>query len=335
MKPVIFGMAGETLSDDERALFADCEPAGYVLFARNIADRTQLRALTDELRAISGRANVPILIDQEGGRVMRMKPPVWPEFPPAAAFDALYEKAPITAIEAARCNAKALALELVECGVTVNALPLLDVRRPEGSDVIGDRALGSEPKRVAALGRAVLDGMAEAGVMGIIKHIPGHGRATVDSHHDLPRVTASAEELEIDLEPFRALAGATMAMTAHIVYEAWDAKHCATLSPTVIETVIRGAIGFEGLLFSDDLDMKALKGDRAELAAEVVAAGCDIALNCWGRFDEMKRTAELLDDISDLSRARLDRAAADIRLDADIAELEELAAKRDRLLALA
>ncbi|MBC2776973.1 beta-N-acetylhexosaminidase [Parasphingopyxis marina] len=335
MKPVVFGMAGKALIDDERALFREADPAGYILFARNIADKTQLRALTDTLREVSGRENVPILIDQEGGRVARMKPPVWPEFPPWAAFDKLYEKAPVSAIEAARVNAKAIALTLAECGVTVDCLPLLDVRQPGASDVIGDRALGTEPMRVAALGRAVLDGMAEAGIMGIVKHIPGHGRAMVDSHKSLPRVVATTEELEIDLAPFKSLSGAPMAMTAHIVFEAWDSEHCATLSPTVIETVIRGQIGFDGLLFSDDLDMKALKGDRADLAAQAIAAGCDIALNCWARLDEMQATVEALDDISDVSRARLERAVAGIRLDADIGELDELVAKRDALLAVA
>jgi len=335
MKPVVFGMAGETLTDNERALFREADPAGYILFARNIADKAQLRALTDALRAVSGRENVPILIDQEGGRVARMKPPVWSGFPAWAAFDKLYEKAPISAIEAARVNAKAIALTLSECGVTVNCLPLLDVRQPGASDVIGDRALGTEPMRVAALGRAVLDGMAEAGVMGIVKHIPGHGRAMVDTHKALPRVTANAEELQTDLAPFKKLSGAPMAMTAHIVFEAWDREHCATLSSAVIETVIRGEIGFDGLLFSDDLDMKALEGERADLAAQVVAAGCDIALNCWARLDEMKATVEALGDISEVSRARLDRAVAGIRLDADIGEIDDLIAKRDALLAVA
>lgn len=335
MKPVVFGIAAERLNDEERALFRESEPAGYILFARNIVDRDQLRALTDELREISGRANVPILIDQEGGRVTRMKPPVWPEFPAWAKFDALYEKAPISAIEAARSNAHAIGLTLAECGITVDCLPLLDVRQPGAHDVIGDRALGFEPMRVAALGRAVLDGLAEAGIAGVVKHIPGHGRAMVDTHKALPRVTASAEELAIDIAPFKKLANAAMGMTAHIVFEAWDAERCATLSPIVIGEIIRGEIGFDGLLFSDDLDMQALDGDPSDRAANVVAAGCDIALNCWARMDEMKLTVEKLDDISEISRARLDRAMADIRPAETTDALDALIEKRDSLLALA
>lgn len=335
MKPVIFGCAGEGLSDDECAFFRDCDPAGYILFARNITDREQLRALTDDMREVSGRENVPILIDQEGGRVVRMKPPVWPEFPAGQAFDKLYEKAPISALEAARVNAHALALTLIECGITVNCAPLLDVRQPDTVEAIGDRALGADPMRVAALGRAMLDGMQEAGVRGIVKHMPGHGRAVIDSHKDLPRVTASAEELEVDISPFRKLADVGMGMTAHIVFDAWDAELPATLSPKVIDEIIRGAIGFDGLLYSDDLDMQALKGDRAQLAADVVAAGCDIALNCWARMDEMVKTAELLPDIAEKSRDRLDRAMYGVTVDAQPGELESLIAKRDKLLSYA
>jgi beta-N-acetylhexosaminidase len=335
MKPVVFGIAAETLNDEERALFRDCDPAGYILFARNVVDRDQLRALTDDLRDVSGRENVPILIDQEGGRVTRMKPPVWPEFPAWGKFDALYEKAPMSAIEAARSNAHAIGLTLAECGINVDCLPLLDVRQPGAHDVIGDRALGFEPMRVAALGRAVLDGLGDAGVAGIVKHIPGHGRAMVDTHKALPRVTASDEELAIDIAPFKSLSNATMAMTAHIVFEAWDSERCATLSPTIINDIIRGEIGFDGLLFSDDLDMQALDGDPAHRAVAVVEAGCDIALNCWARMDEMKATVALLDDISPASRARLDQAMESIRPAQTADALDALIDKRDSLLALA
>lgn len=335
MKPVIFGCAGLALNDDERDFFRDSEPAGYILFGRNIEDREQLRALTDEMRVISGRENVPILIDQEGGRVSRMKPPVWPEFPAGEAFNRLYEKAPISALEAARVNYQALALTLIECGITVNCAPLLDVRQDDTVEAIGDRAFGHDPDRVAALGRECLDGMAEAGVKGVVKHMPGHGRAKVDSHHELPRVTADAEELAIDIAPFRKLSHAGMGMTAHIVYKAWDPDLPATMSPKVIEEIIRGDIGFDGLLYSDDLDMKALKGDRAQLAADVVAAGCDIALNCWARMDEMVATAKLLPDIAEKSRERLDRAMEGVSVDAQPDALESLIAKRDELLSFA
>ena len=182
MKPVIFGLSGLTLTDDEKRLFRDVEPAGYILFKRNIEDMAQVRALTDSLRTLHGCDTVPILIDQEGGRVARMRPPVWPDFPAGGAFDALYDIAPITAIEAARCNAEAIALSLNEVGINVDCLPVLDVRVPETHSAIGDRALGSEPLRVAALGRAILDGLALGGVIGVLKHMPGQGRASVDTH---------------------------------------------------------------------------------------------------------------------------------------------------------
>ena len=336
MKPVIFGLAGLTLTDDERALFRASEPAGYILFKRNIEDRAQVRALTDEIRALHGREDVAILIDQEGGRVTRMKPPVWPEFPAGAAFDALYDLSAITAIEAARNNAEAIALTLSEIGITVDCLPLLDVRVAETHPAIGDRAMGSDPMRVAALGRAVLEGLKAGGVVGVVKHMPGQGRAVADSHYELPTVHASKEQLEQDFRPFRTLNWAPMGMTSHIVYEAYDRDRPSTMSPTIIEDVIRGNIGFDGLLMSDDLDMKALSGDVPSRAVECVAAGCDLALNCWGRFDEMVTIADRLPDITLRARERLDRAMASIKPVDFVAErLSELMAKRDQLLALA
>lgn len=335
MKPVIFGTSGLRLTADEKAFFKDCDPAGYIIFGRNIESKAQLLALTDELRALDGRDDLAILIDQEGGRVARMKEPIWPKFPSGDIFAQLYDMAPATAIEAARLNAQAIAESLSEVGITVNCLPLLDVRQPETVDAIGDRAMGHDPMQVAALGRAVIDGQRRGGVVSVVKHMPGHGRAVVDSHMELPRVSASREQLETDIAPFRSLSGAAMGMTAHIVYEAWDKDRCASLSPTVINDIIRGEIGFDGLLFSDDLDMKALKGDVPSRARDVVAAGCDIALNCWGRMDEMVATVELLDDISAASRERLDRAMAVQNTDRQRAELAELLSRRDALLAAA
>ncbi|CAD7337423.1 beta-N-acetylhexosaminidase [Sphingomonadales bacterium 56] len=334
MKPVIFGLSGETLTADERAFFADAQPAGYILFRRNIADRVQLRALTDDLRALHGRDDLLIMIDQEGGRVARMQAPVWPSFPPGAVFDRLYDIAPSSAIAAARANAHAIALTLAEAGITVDALPLLDVRQDGASDIMGDRTLGAEPMRVAALGRAVIEGLARGGVAGIIKHMPGHGRAMVDSHHELPIVTASEEELATDLAPFQTLKDTPIGMTAHVVYTAWDPDLPASLSASIIDTIIRQRIGFDGLLMSDDLDMKALNGSIPELAAGVVAAGCDLALNCWGRMDDMVGIADLLPDISDRSRARLDRAMASTSLTAESPPLEQLLATRDSLLSV-
>ena len=334
MKPVIFGLSGETLTSDERAFLADAQPAGYILFRRNIVDRAQVRALTDDLRALHGREDLLIMVDQEGGRVARMQAPVWPSFPPGAVFDRLYDIAPSSAIAAARANAHAIAVTLAEVGITVDALPLLDVRQDGASDIMGDRTFGAEPMRVAALGRAVIEGLAKGGVAGIIKHMPGHGRAMVDSHHELPIVTASEEELAIDLAPFQTLKDTAIGMTAHVVYAAWDPDLPASLSASIIDTIIRQRIGFDGLLMSDDLDMKALNGSIPELAAGVVAAGCDLALNCWGRMDDMMGIADLLPDISDRSRARLDRAMASTSLSVENPPLDQLLATRDSLLSV-
>ncbi|KUR81185.1 beta-N-acetylhexosaminidase [Novosphingobium sp. Fuku2-ISO-50] len=336
MLPAIFGLSGPVLTAEERAFFRDADPAGYILFGRNVVDRAQLRALTDDLRALHGRAQTFICIDQEGGRVARMKPPQWGPYPPQGVFARLYDLAPVSAIEAARANAEALGLDLAEAGITVDCLPLLDVRQPGADDVIGDRALGTEPMRVAALGRAVLDGLARAGVTGVVKHIPGHGRATADSHKALPTVTAEGVDLETDLAPFRALADAKAAMTAHVRFTAWDDSAPATLSARVIGDVVRGAIGFSGLLLSDDLDMEALTGTIPERAARAQAAGCDLALNCWARMDDMIGIAAALAPMSDDSAARLARAleATDIA-PVDLAERHgALVARRDALLAL-
>ena len=335
MIPAIFGLSGLTLTDDERAFFRDSDPAGYILFGRNIENREQLRRLTDELRAIDGQSNLPILIDQEGGRVARMKSPEWPDFPSGAIFDALYERAPASAIEAARLNAMALAAMLAEVGINVDCLPLLDVRQPGASDVIGDRALGSEPMRVAALGRAILGGLQDGGVVGIVTHIPGHGRALLDTHEALPVVTASDRDLQTDLAPFAALRDAAMAMTCHVIFEAWDPDRPATLSPIVIDSVIRQRIGFHGLLMSDDLDMKALSGDVPSRAADAVAAGCDIALNCWAKMDDMIGIANALDPISTISRARLEGAMDRIAGVGDERAFATLVDQRDALLAVA
>lgn len=335
MKPVIFGLSADRLSDEERAFFKEADPAGYILFKRNIVDRAQLRALTDDLRALCGRDDLAILIDQEGGRVSRMQPPIWPAFPAGGVFGALYDMAPMSAIEAARLNAEAIGLTLAEMGITVDCLPLLDVRVPDTHDAIGDRAFGNEPLRVAALGRAVIEGLRAGGVVGIVKHMPGQGRAVVDSHLELPTVSADADSLAQDLAPFAALKDAPMGMTAHVVYTAWDKDHCATVSPRVISDIIRGQIGFRGLLMSDDLDMKALQGDVPHRAAACVAAGCDVALNCWGRFDEMVAIANALPDITPAARARLDAAMATIRPVDSFGRLPDLIAKRDALLALA
>lgn len=335
MTPAIFGLAGPALTDDERAFFRDADPAGYILFGRNVIDRAQLRALTDDLRAIHGRERLLVSIDQEGGRVARMKPPVWEAFPPGEAFARLWDIAPASAIEAARANAHALGLDLAEAGITVDYAPLLDVRQPTAHDVIGDRALGTEPMQVAALGRAVLDGLARAGVAGCIKHMPGHGRAAVDSHKELPTVDASEEELAIDIEPFRTLSDAPIGMTAHVRFMAWDTEHPATLSPFVINEIIRNRIGFSGLLLTDDIDMEALSGDVPACAEQAVAAGCDVVLNCWARMDDMTGIAERLPSMSEAAHNRLERALAGTGPAHSGSDRAQLIATRDALLEIA
>lgn len=338
MLPAIFGLSGLTLTNDERAFFRDANPAGYILFGRNVDNRIQMRALTDELRALHGRDRTFICIDQEGGRVARMKPPVWAAYPTGESFDRLYDLAPASAIEAARANAHALGLDLAEAGISVDCLPLLDIRQPGAHDVIGDRAFGAEPMRVAALGRATLDGLGRAGVAGVVKHMPGHGRALVDSHKELPTVTATAEELALDLAPFRTLKDATIAMTAHVRFTAWDANNPATHSAFVINEIIRKVIGFDGLLLTDDLDMQALGGTVPERAAKAQAAGCDLALNCWAKMDDMIGIAKALSPMSAKITERLRQALASTTAfdgPADVSAQNALFATRDRLLGLA
>jgi beta-N-acetylhexosaminidase len=335
MIPAFLGLAGPQLGEAERSFFRAADPAGYILFKRNCVDRAQVRALTDDLRALSGRNDLPILIDQEGGRVQRMGPPEWPRLPAAEPFARLYEKAPVSAMEAARLGAMAIALMLREVGITVDCLPLLDVRRPDADAIIGDRSLGADPMQVASLGRLVLDGLREGGVVGVVKHTPGHGRAMADSHKELPVVAVSDAELADDVRPFERLSDAPMGMTAHVVYTAWDAERCASLSPIVIAEIIRGRIGFDGLLMSDDLGMHALSGGFGERAAGVIAAGCDIALHCSGDMTEMEAVACALAAIGEAARVRLDRAMATVADAAPVDSFDDLVARRDALLALA
>ena len=341
MTPAIFGISGLSLSAEERAFFKECAPAGYILFGRNICDKAQLRALTDDLRELHGNDHLFICIDQEGGRVARLRPPVWSAFPASAVFDSLYQTAPASAIEAARANAHALALELAEVGVSVDCHPPLDVRQAGAHDVIGDRALGSDPMQVAALGSAILDGLSEGGVVGCVKHMPGHGRTTTDTHQSMPTVTASAAELEVDIAPFRKLNSALIGMTGHLLFTEWDKDNPATLSPTIIADIIRKDIGFDGLLLTDDIDMEALDGSIAERSAKSIAAGCDLVLNCWAKMDDMEAIVDALPAASAATRARLEAveqaivpAASGSVGSGDAGErVTELLAKRDALLA--
>jgi len=335
MLPAIFGLSGTELTAGERALFAEALPAGFILFRRNVENRRQLRALTDSLRELCDRTDVLILIDQEGGRVVRLPSPQWPQFPAPWRFSELYDIAPISAIEAARANGEALGLILAEVGINVDCLPLLDIRRGDADPVIGDRALGAEPMRVAALGRAILDGLEAGGVLGVIKHIPGHGRARADSHKELPVVHATVDELAIDMAPFRSLSHAPIAMTGHLLYPAWDSERPATMSPSIIADVIRDAIGFDGLLLSDDLAMGALSGSLAERASAAIKAGCDLVLHCSGDLAETREVANALGSIGARAHRRLDRATARIGGGIRSHDLADLIAKRDSLLNLA
>lgn len=333
MLPAIFGLSGPTLTDDERAFFREADPAGYILFARNVETREQIRALTDDLRSIHGRDRLLISVDQEGGRVARMKPPVWPRYPAGEAFARLWDVAPASAIEAARANAQALGMDLAEVGISLDCWPCVDVRVPGAHDVIGDRALGTEPRQVAALGRAILDGLARAGVVGCLKHIPGHGRGGADSHKELPRVDADEAALEQDLAPFRMLNQAPVAMTGHVLFPVWDAVNPATMSPFIVEEIIRRRIGFDGLLVTDDLDMQALSGGIADRAAGSIAAGCDVVLNCWGRMADMQAIAGAIPAITPMAADRLERALASASAPQEASQAD-LLALRDSLLAL-
>lgn len=335
MTPAIFGLAGTSLTADERAFFKDANPVGYILFGRNCETPAQLRALTDDLRTVSGRDDVLISIDQEGGRVARLKPPHWPTFPTGEAFARLYNTAPASAIEAVRANAAAIGLELAEMGINVDFYPCLDLRQDYGHDVIGDRAFGSDPMQVAALGRAALDGLASVEVAGCIKHMPGHGRSTADTHAELPTVRATAAELDADLAPFRTLNTAPLGMTGHIVFTAWDETHPATLSQTIVQNIIRGDIGFDGLLLTDDIDMKALSGPIAQRSAYALAAGCDVILNCWAKMDDMVAIANGVPPLSQQGHARLSRVLPKSEGAHSPAEMKaRLLHKRDALLAL-
>lgn len=312
--PVIFGCAGLSLTSDERRFFAASDPLGFIVFKRNIEDPAQLRALVASLRETVGREDAPVLIDQEGGRVQRLQPPHWRAAPPPGRFGLMAAQNRTQGREAAFLNARLIASELAELGIDVDCVPCVDLPAPDAHTFLGDRTFGSDPALVADMGRAVAEACLAGGVLPIVKHTPGHGRAKSDSHFELPRVTASAAELErTDFVPFRALADMPWQMTAHIVYTAYDDKRAATLSPIVIDRVIRGNIGFDGVLLSDDLTMKALAGDLGELAAASIAAGCDLAMHCNGNLDEMTRIADALPPLGDRARDRLERGRRMLR----------------------
>ena len=287
----ICGVSGLVLTDEERHFLSGALPWGLIIFKRNVRDQAQLSALTSEFRALVGRSDAPVLVDQEGGRVQRLGPPVWPAAPAAAWFDDLpcsdEEK-----IDLVRLSARLMGHDLRACGINVDCLPVLDVPAPGGHNVIGDRAYAADPAQVVRLGGAAAAGLLQAGVLPVMKHVPGHGRAGADSHLELPRVDASLADLDrMDFAPFRALAHLPMAMTAHVVYTALDPTGPATTSRKVVQEIIRHAIGFDGLLISDDLSMKALSGSFGDRAAALFAAGVDMALHCNGDLDEARQVA--------------------------------------------
>ena len=331
-RAVIFGLSGAALTADERTLFAAADPLGFILFQRNCAEPGQVRRLVDDLRAAVGRADAPVLIDQEGGRVQRLKPPSWRDAPKAAAIAALAETCDTAAVTAAWLNARLIACDLESLGITVDCAPVVDLLHAGADAIIGDRAYGSEPGRVAMLARAVCAGLLAGGVLPVIKHIPGHGRARVDSHLALPVVETAADALRAtDWAPFAALADQPWAMTAHVVYRAIDPERPATLSAKVIGEVVRGAIGFEGVLVSDDIGMGALSGSLAARAEAALAAGCDVVLHCSGDLAEMQAIVPVCPPIGADLAARL--AAGEAMRTAARAGFDRVAAS-DRLAAL-
>ncbi len=291
-KAMILGCGGLTLSDDERAFFRAERPWGFILFSRNLADAAQISDLVADLRDCIGTADAPVLIDQEGGRVQRIRPPLAPDYPAPSRIGALYNDDVRAGLRAAWLMSRLHAQDLSRFGINVDCLPVLDVPISGGDKVIGDRAYSTDPEGVVQLGREAVAGLMDGGVLPVVKHIPGHGRASVDSHHELPIVHETRDVLSAtDFVPFKAMASVPMAMTAHVVYAAIDPDCPATTSHLVIEEVIRRQIGFDGLLLSDDTSMKALSGDFATKTGAIFDAGCDVILHCNGVMGEMVEVA--------------------------------------------
>ena len=331
----ILGCAGPTLSAEERRFFRDADPLGFILFQRNCETPAQVRRLVHDVRESVGRANAPVLIDQEGGRVARLRPPAWRKTPAPGRFGALAGHQMDAAIEAARLNAQVMGRELADLGISVDCTPVLDLQIAGASNVVGDRGFGPDPKQVAVLGRAVCEGLLSVGIVPVLKHLPGHGRALVDSHVGLPEVNAPLATLrETDFVPFRLLADMPWGMTCHVVYAAIDPVRPATTSPVVITDIIRGEIGFKGVLVSDDLSMEALRGDLGDRTRRAREAGCDLALHCNGRLDEMRAVAAAAGAISDATAERLARTPA-MTVELEPMNLAAAEARLDELLATA
>jgi beta-N-acetylhexosaminidase len=310
IRAMICGASGQTLTDQEIGFFKDHRPAGLILFARNCATADQVKGLVNSFLETVGH-DALVLIDQEGGRVQRLVPPEWPQYPPGRVFGALYDRDHAAGLEAVWLAANLIGRDLNELGINMDCLPVLDLQSDEGHDVIGDRAYHEDPDIVTELGRRACDGLLAAGVLPVVKHIPGHGRAGADSHKDLPIVSTPRSELELsDFVPFQKLAHMPAAMTAHVVYSDLDEARPATVSPAIIREVIRGHIGFNGLLMSDDVSMNALEGTIAERTAALIDAGCDMALHCNGNMDEMEEVAANVPELADQALARFEKALA-------------------------
>lgn len=329
IRSFICGCEGTQLSSAELSFFKEQNPWGLILFKRNCETPAQIKSLTASFREAVGRKDAPVLIDQEGGRVQRLGPPSnhWRKYPPARAYGDLYARSPLTALRAARHVGRLMAADLLEAGITVDCLPVLDVPQAGAHDVIGNRAYSLNIEQVMALARAHTAGLMDGGVLPVMKHIPGHGRSDVDSHHDLPVVKAKREELEqVDFPPFAAFADAPMAMTAHVIYSALDKTAPATLSRKVIKSVIREQIGFRGLLLTDDLSMKALSGTLSEKCTKALSAGCDMLLHCNGILDEMREVAAAAGELKGKS---LRRAKAALKAARKPQAFDQKAALRD------
>ena len=329
----IFTCAGHHLTDDERAFFKDANPFGFILFADNINTPDQIRALTASLRETVGRDDVPILIDQEGGRVARLAPPQWRSAPPAKVFGDLALGDMEAARRAAEINARLIAAELYDLGIDVDCAPVLDLSIPGAHDVIGDRSFGSDPDLVIVIARAFADGLMAGGVLPMIKHVPGHGRAMADSHKELPAVNLPRAELETtDFAPFKGLSDMPLAMTAHILFPQIDPERPATVSPLIIEEIVRGYIGFEGLVVSDDVTMAALSGTDRERAEQTREAGCDIVLHCYANLPQMQEIASGSGELSEESASRFENARKRIADDPQTLDTTALSGELDELL---
>lgn len=331
----IAGCSSHELTADEVSFFRDAAPWGFILFRRNIDNPAQVKALCHALREAVGRADAPILIDQEGGRVQRMGPPHWPKYPSGRSYGQVHANDPLIQREIARLGARLIAHDLRAVGITVDCLPVLDVPSPGAHDVIGDRAYARSPQRVAVLGRAAAEGLLAGGVLPVVKHMPGHGRAGADSHLALPVVEASRRELEIhDFAPFRVLTDMPLAMTAHVVYTALDPERPATTSPIVMKDIIRRHIGYDGLVMTDDLSMQALSGTLRERAEAAFAAGCDMGLHCNGKMDEVVAVAEAAPVLEGAALRRADAALSRILREPEPLDPVDARARLDAALAM-